>query len=305
MDNSPVRSLSQIHAKQDTLPAQICGITFKGNAASGKQQDAMYVVDGRYYSDLAMTAVFDCVDGFCVAVSDGVASSPHAGACANAVIRAIASSWQQHQADTLTHQLSDRPTMMMQAIHEQVAQAPSRYSGASATLALVYRPWRTAAQVAADRCQPLVIKHVGDSRVYRYRPDQAEHPGWQCLTRDHNVLNLLVDQQAAERGVAAKPDDYNRDGMAGSYYTLTECMMINSDPDSNPVPAYHSQTLPVQAGDVLLVCTDGIHDLVPAIHWPPVTAQTDLRDWLKALRQQVYRAEGNAYDNGSAIVLRF
>ena len=36
-----------------------------------------------------------------------------------------------------------------------------------------------------------------------------------------------------------------------------------------------------------------------------VSAATDLQDWLIALKNKVYDSEGNAYDNGTAILVRF
>ena len=54
----------------------------------------------------------------------------------------------------------------------------------------------------------------------------------------------------------------------------------------------------------LVVCTDGIHDLVSSNEWARIDNQTDLQEWLQTLKQQVYDSDGNAYDNGTAIVVR-
>ena len=53
------------------------------------------------------------------------------------------------------------------------------------------------------------------------------------------------------------------------------------------------------------MCTDGIHDLVPSHEWQTVSAETDLQEWLITLKNQVYDSEGDAYDNGTAILVRF
>ena len=74
---------------------------------------------------------------------------------------------------------------------------------------------------------------------------------------------------------------------------------------SSEAPESISRTMDIDGGDCLLVCTDGIHDLVPSQQWQPVSAETDLQDWLIALKGQVYDSEGDAYDNGTAILLRF
>ncbi len=147
------------------------------------------------------------------------------------------------------------------------------------------------------------ITHVGDSRVYKMGKEAKE---WQCLTRDHNLLNELVDEQARTEGRQVNFDEYNRTDMAGSLYSITECfaLVVNSDDPSNEPPNSTKQTITVQAGDSLVVCTDGIHDLVPSNEWARIDNQTDLQEWLQTLKQQVYDSDGNAYDNGTAIVVR-
>ncbi|MFK4000021.1 hypothetical protein [Psychrobacter sp. AC24] len=44
---------------------------------------------------------------------------------------------------------------------------------------------------------------------------------------------------------------------------------------------------------------------MPSNEWALIDNQTDLQEWLQTLRQQVYDSDGNAYDNGTAIVVRF
>lgn len=145
---------------------------------------------------------------------------------------------------------------------------------------------------------------MGDSRVY-WLPKGATQ--WQCLTRDHNLLNELIDQQAQEQGRQANFSDYNREGMAGSLYSITECFALTSDSSylSSEAPESISRTMDIDGGDCLLVCTDGIHDLVPSHEWQAVSAETDLQHWLITLKNQVYDSEGDAYDNGTAILVRF
>ncbi len=148
------------------------------------------------------------------------------------------------------------------------------------------------------------ITHVGDSRVYKMGKEAKE---WQCLTRDHNLLNELVDEQARTEGLQVNFDEYNRTDMAGSLYSITECfaLAVDSDDPSSEPPKSDKRTITVQAGDSLVICTDGIHDLVSCYEWSLIDNQTDLQGWLQKLMQQVYDSDGNAYDNGTAIVVRF
>ena len=95
--------------------------------------------------------------------------------------------------------------------------------------------------------------------------------------------------------------------MAGSLYSITECFALTTDDSytSSEAPESISRKIDVNSGDCLLVCTDGVHDLVPSHDWQPVSAETDLQEWLIALKNQVYDSDGNAYDNGTAILVRF
>ena len=45
----------------------------------------------------------------------------------------------------------------------------------------------------SDGIRKAMITHMGDGRVYQLPEDASQ---WQCLTRDHNLLNELINQQA-------------------------------------------------------------------------------------------------------------
>ena len=268
--------------------AQACAITFQGNASNNLQQDAFFFLDHWYQEDLGVMAVTPVASPFCLAVSDGVASCNRSQHCSKAVAKAIKQLWDEKKSlssDNIHH-------LMNQTKHS------SKRHGAAATLAMVV------GEIDNDGTIKAKITHVGDSRVYWLSKGASQ---WQCLTRDHNLLNELIEQQAQEQGRQVKFADYNQEGMASSLYSITECFALTTDDSylSSEAPESLSQTINVNSGDCLLVCTDGIHDLVPSRNWQPVSAETDLQDWLIALKDQVYDSKGNAYDNGTAIVVRF
>ena len=280
LNNCPLNDTSSI--------AQACAITFQGNASNNLQQDAFLFLDNWYQEDLGMMAVTSFASPFCLAASDGVASSSHSQNCSKAVVKAISRLW------------SHNTKLTADAIHQLVNQTKHSYKrhGAAATLALVV------GELNSDGIIKATITHVGDSRVY-WLPKGATQ--WQCLTRDHNLLNELIDQKAQEQGRYAEFSDYNREGMAGSLYSITECFALTTDDSytSSEAPESNSRKIDVNRGDCLLVCTDGIHDLVPSHDWQPVRAETGLQEWLIALKNRVYDSEGDAYDNGTAILVRF
>lgn len=268
--------------------AQACAITFQGNASNNLQQDAFFFLDNWYQEDLGMMAVTPVVAPFCLAVSDGVASSNQSQHCSKAVVKAIGCLW------------NDQKIVSSDNIHQLINQTkqPQKRHGAAATVAMV------ACEQNNDGTVKATITHIGDSRVYKLSTGETQ---WQCLTRDHNLLNEMIDEQAQEQGRQAAFADYNREGMAGSLYIITECFALTADDGylSGEAPESISRMVDINSGDCILVCTDGIHDLVPSQEWQPVSEKTDLQDWLITLKNQVYDSDGNAYDNGTAILVRF
>lgn len=102
-------------------------------------------------------------------------------------------------------------------------------------------------------------------------------------------------------------DLYHREGLAGSLYSITACFALSADKHdlSSEAPESALRTIEITLGDSLVVCTDGIHDLVPSHEWQLVSEETNLQDWLIAFKEQIYDSEGNAYDNGTAIIVQF
>ena len=275
------------------LSTTICAMTFQGNASNGLQQDAFFFVDDYYQEALGITPVRQCDNAFCVAVSDGVSQSNLSQVASLKAMKTVKQLWQ-----TYLDNPNQSAVMDISKIYEKVATLPKRYYGASATLALVYRPLAKASETNST----VIIKHIGDSRVYHF---SAMTKTWRCITRDHNLLNQIVDEQAAAENRQADFSKYNQKGMASPLYALTDCLIADSDLDSNPMPAFDSQTLAVSSGDCLVVCTDGVYDLVPCDEWEGIDKHTDLQEWLKQLRKQIYASKGRAYDNATAILVRF
>lgn len=91
-------------------------------------------------------------------------------------------------------------------------------------------------------------------------------------------MNELIDQKAQEQGSQAKFADYNREGMEGSLYSITECFALTADDIylSGDAPEGSSCNIHVNSGDCILACTDSIHDLVLSHKWQSVSAEIDL-----------------------------
>jgi protein phosphatase len=116
---------------------------------------------------------------------------------------------------------------MHQALREK-AQADPTFAGMGTTLTSVYTVGREA-----------FIGHVGDSRAYLYRQGTLTQ-----LTRDHTLA-----QQALDAGLPIASRSW--------YHMLTNCLGANDQPVQ--VEFHH---FGLADGDRLLLCTDGLTDLV-------------------------------------------
>jgi serine/threonine protein phosphatase PrpC len=127
------------------------------------------------------------------------------------------------------------------------------------------------------------VAHVGDSRLYRYRPSA----GLAQITRDHSLVAALV-----AAGIIAPDEIYTHPQRNQIYRSLGEHARVEVE----------TASVPLAAGDILLVCSDGLWEMVrdqqiAAILTTPMPTPTDTAHALI----QAALAGGGA-DNVSAIV---
>ena len=92
--------------------------------------------------------------------------------------------------------------------------------------------------VCGDRA---VVAHVGDSRLYRIRRDRVE-----LITHDHTV-----EAELDRRGIAL--DDAVRQSRMAK--------MLTRSLGERGTVSVESQELPLETGDVLILCSDGLEPL--------------------------------------------
>jgi len=114
--------------------------------------------------------------------------------------------------------------------------------------------------------------HVGDSRLYHVRGGQV-----QAQTRDHSRVQILVDRgRIREEAVAVHPDRNK---------------IFNCIGAATPPEVELSRQMPLQEGDTLLLCTDGL--------WGPlsrklITAALLTGDIMKTMPELLDLAEARA-----------
>lgn len=127
------------------------------------------------------------------------------------------------------------------------------------------------------------VAHAGDSRAYRVRNGQAEQ-----LTTDHTMVQELVEQGLLTPAQAAQHPYRGR---------LSRCLghgRTNTDADV--------AELVMKRGDNLLLCSDGLSDVVPIKEVSALVCQRDVRDAAHRLIEAANKWGGP--DNISAIVMR-
>ena len=119
----------------------------------------------------------------------------------------------------------------------------------------------------------ITIAHIGDSRCYRQRGGKLEQ-----VTRDHSLLQEQIDSGLLTKEAAKHSQNKN---------VVTRALGIE------PAVEAEIHTHPVQEGDIYLMCSDGLNDMV---------ADEDIEITLEALGTNLPLAAGllvqMANDNG-------
>ena len=118
----------------------------------------------------------------------------------------------------------------------QTAQSQPQFSGMGTTLVC-----------ALFHDNRITVAHVGDSRLYRYRQKGTAPAQFEQITRDHSLLQEQIDSGMISREEARRSTNKN---------LVTRALGV--DPTVN-VEVQEHEALP---GDVYLLCSDGLNDMV-------------------------------------------
>jgi protein phosphatase len=149
------------------------------------------------------------------------------------------------------------------AIHAQAQSDPNLAGMGTTTTAAIVDP--EAGEVA--------IGHVGDSRAYRYRNGKLER-----LTRDHS---LVEEMRRKGQLTEAQAEDHPQRSI------ITRALGPEPEVDVD------LQTVPAQAGDVFLICSDGLTTMLDDEHIARVLARaSSMSAAVRALVDEANRAGG-------------
>lgn len=164
--------------------------------------------------------------------------------------------------DSSAERLLGEHAMKANAAIYQAAQNQAQYSGMGTTLV-----------VALWYDNRMAVGHIGDSRLYRLRGDVLEQ-----VTRDHSLLQEQIDSGMLTREQARYSQNKN---------LVTRAVGIDPEVDAE------LHTYLVQSGDIYLLCSDGLSDMV---------TDEDIQHTLSSLRANLPLAAEHlvqqANDNG-------
>jgi serine/threonine protein phosphatase PrpC len=141
----------------------------------------------------------------------------------------------------------------------------------------------TTAAILDEDADEVAIGHVGDSRAYRLRRGKLER-----LTRDHS---LVEEMRRKGQLTEAQAEDH------------PQRSIITRSVGPEPEVEVDLQTVPAQAGDIFLLCSDGLTTMLDDEHVERLLARaTSMPNAVRALVDEANRAGGR--DNISVIAFK-
>ena len=221
--------------------------------------------------------------GYALLVADGmggeaageVASSTAVGALVELALETP--DWiflsEEEQAPEILRRMNHRFLRVKEKLEERARREP-RLRGMGTTMT-----------VAVKMGRDLVVAHVGDSRAYLFRGGSLQQ-----LTRDDTFTQALID--SGEIG----PEEARKHPFR---HILTN--VLGTGPGQIEVECLH---LHLEKGDQVLLCTDGLNEMVPDRAIEQVLAQTgSAADACRGLVEQALAAGGR--DNVTVVVGRY
>lgn len=140
----------------------------------------------------------------------------------------------------------------------------------------------TTVVAAVVRGQDAVIAHCGDSRAYHLQKRQFRR-----VTRDHSIVQELVDAGRLTEEQAMHHPNKN---------IITSALGVDAEAKVD------IDTLRLQKGDILLLCSDGLSNMLPDSLMEQTLRDTDFYAAASTLTNMAVQAGG--FDNITAVLLQ-
>jgi protein phosphatase len=211
--------------------------------------------------------------GYLFAVADGVGGMDLGEIASSTAISVLTEEFAKAQAGTMLVGLLPRLVQHANAAVHDCTLA-SEYRGKKMATTLV---------ACALRHDQAVVSHVGDSRCYLIRNGQSRQ-----VTQDHTLVN-----EQRKMGIISAAEIAESDSRHVLIRSLGPEMFVAPDTTS----------VTLQVGDVLVLCTDGLHDEMSDKAIASIASQN--KDIEEIARELVARAvEIDGGDNTTAQVIR-
>jgi protein phosphatase len=211
--------------------------------------------------------------GFLFAVADGVGGLDLGEVASATAIKVVTEQFGGAQAGTMLISLLPRLVQHANAaVHDRTLEP--QYRGKRMATTLV---------ACAMRYDQAVISHVGDSRCYLVRNGKLRQ-----ITQDHTLVN-----EQRKMGLLSAGEIASSDSRHVLIKSLGPEMFVSPD----------TTAITLQAGDTLVLCTDGLHDEMPEEMIAEIASQKKNADEIAT--ELVARAvEIDGGDNTTAQVIR-
>lgn len=248
---------------------EIQGLIWQARAL--QQQDALLINQQiiQHQGLITQRHIFDLNTAWHISLADRVSQSPHAAQASTSILSLVSEAYQH------SHLLnfSDLQTQFSQHF-----SASAQAFGSSTTLVTVRH----------EQQHFLNVQHLGNSRAYLYSLANTSSK-WHCLTCDHTYLEQLRRQGELKDG----------EHYSSVYDMLTDYFCA----DPTHVIEHHTHREEyLTEHEAILLCSDGVHDILASHAWPDLAPDMPLKTWLMNMKDQLNQLK--AYDNSSIVIAR-
>ena len=208
--------------------------------------------------------------GSLLAIADGMGGYAKGGLASATAIETFFAAFYQSEPNARLQTLRHAMEQANLAVHQAAFRVNAGQMGTTLT----------AANIAGDR---LYLAHIGDTRAYLIRAGQAK-----CLTNDHSVVGELVRMRVIS------PDKV-RTHQQRSILNKSLGLNLFVQPDISHVT--------LEAGDVIVLCSDGLWAFVEDDEFADLATHTSQADELSR-RLIALALQRQTDDNASVIVAR-